>query len=113
MSKYMQIDIRLVPFYEKPFKKSFPKTADLFKEMGYTGPLERDVSLYELVDYLEDMTHSPGISRDLKGRLRQVLNRLTPLKEVAREQLLSRRLNELDRSLYGIEDLFEELERGL
>jgi hypothetical protein len=113
MSKYMQIDVRLIPFYEKSFKKAFPKIAELLKEMDYAAPLEKDISLYDLVDYLEDMTHTPHISRDLKGKLSQVLNRLVPLKEVARERLLSRRLNELDRSLYQMEDLFEELERSL
>ena len=113
MSKYMQIDIRLIPFYEKPFKKAFPKIADLLKEMDYTRPLEKDISLYDLVDYLEDMTHSPAIASDLKERLRQALNQLMPMKEVAREQLLSRRLNDLDRTLYQMEDLFEALESGL
>ena len=113
MSKYMQIDIRLIPFYEKPFKKAFPKIADLLKEMDYTRPLEKDISLYDLVDILEDMTHSPGVARDLKGRLRQALNQLMPMREVAREQLLSRRLNDLDRTLYQMEDLFEALERSL
>ena len=113
MSRHMQIDIRLVPFYEKPFKKLFPRIASLLREHEYTEPLERDVSLYDLVDFLADMARGPSIPSDVKARLRAHVDRLEAIKETAREQLLSRELNELDQSLYALEDAYDELERNL
>jgi len=113
MSRTMQIDIRLIPFYEKPFKRMFPRFASLLRETGYSEPLERDVSLYDLVDYLLDILHEPGVSGDVKERIGSHGSRLAALKESAREQLLARRLNELDESLYRIEDAFTEMERVL
>ncbi len=113
MSRHMQIDIRLIPFYEKPFDKAFPRTALLLREYGYTEPLERDVSLYDLVDTLADMMHAPGVPKELKARIGPRVAGLTSLKETARELLLSRRLNELDRALYELEDAFGELESSL
>jgi hypothetical protein len=109
----MQIDIRLIPFYEKEFAKAFKGIAKLLKEYGYNTPLEKDVSLYNLVDYLADMVREPGVSKDVKDRLRPRVKRLTSLKETAREQLLGRRLNELDKTLYRLEDEFAELEKSL
>ncbi len=113
MSRHMQIDIRLIPFYEKPFKKAFPKLAELLKEHGYTTPLEREVSLYDLVDILVDMTYAPSVSKDVKERIDSPVSTLRDLKETAREQLLARHLNELDATLYLMEDAFDELEKRL
>ena len=113
MSRFMQIDIRLIPFYETPFKKAFPRLAGLFREYDYTLPLERDVSLYDLVDYLEDMLQEPRVATDVKDRVRPHAGRLRSLKETAREQLLGRRLNDLDDFLYRMEDEFVELEKAL
>jgi len=46
MSKYMQIDIGLRPFYEKPLVKVFPKISKLMSSMDYKEPLEKEPSLY-------------------------------------------------------------------
>jgi len=113
MSRHMQIDIRLIPYYEKPFKKLFPGFSKLLREYDYTKPLEKDVSLYELVDYVTDMVQGLRMPPDLKGTLRVHEKRLRGLKEIAREQLLGRRLNELDETLYRLEEEFAELEKAL
>lgn len=113
MSRFMQIDIRLIPFYEKPFEKTLPRLARILGEYGYKTPLEKDVSLYHLVDYLEDMMHESEVPSDIKDRLRPRVHQLGSLKETARQQLLGRHLNELDRTLYKIEDVFSELEKAL
>ena len=113
MSRFMQIDIRLIPFYETPFSKAFSRLAALLREHDYTLPLERDISLYDLVDYLEDMLNEPRVAADVKDRIRPHVNRLRALKETAREQLLGRRLNDLDDFLYRMEDEFAELEKAL
>ena len=48
MSKYMQIDIRIIPFYEKRFEKRFPNIADLLRRMSHKDLVEREVSFYEM-----------------------------------------------------------------
>lgn len=113
MSLHMQIDIRLIPFYERPFKKLFPGIAKLLQKHEYLTPLEQDVSLYEMVDIFVDMTYAPGITAEEKELISPFVSRLEHLKETAREELLSRRLNELDKSLYQIEDEFAKLEKSL
>ena len=45
MSKYMQIDIRVMPFYEKPLVREFPKISKLMSRMDYKAPLKRTVPL--------------------------------------------------------------------
>jgi len=111
MSKYMQIDIRLIPIYEKGFADHFPGIANLLKESGYQKHIENDESLYLLVDYLADLIHSPDFSPDIKKRIAPYVTKMSALKAKAREKLLSRKLDELDQYLYQIEDQFEDLEK--
>jgi hypothetical protein len=113
MSKYMQIDIKLLPFYEKPFKTHFPKLANLLQTLSYTEPLEKEPSLYALVDVLHGIRRDPKTPQDVKLKLDPCLRKLLALRDEARELLLGRRLNALDQVLYHLEDEFEELERDL
>jgi hypothetical protein len=107
MSRYMQIDIRLIPIYEKSFVDHFPGIANLLKESGCQKSIENDESLYLLVDLVND----PDISSDTKKRIAPHVTRMSALKAMAGEKLLSRKLDELDQCLYQIEDQFEDLEK--
>jgi hypothetical protein len=109
----MQIDIKLVPFYERGFEAHFPKLAKLFHSLDYAEPFEKETSLYVLVDSLQRMSRDPKIPSNIKQKTAPFLEKLRPLKEKARELLLSRHLNELDRLLYQMEDEFEDLEKSL
>ncbi|MFP3913042.1 MAG: hypothetical protein ACLFUT_13285 [Desulfobacteraceae bacterium] len=113
MSRYMQIDIRVVPFFEKPFEKSFPNLVNCLRQLSYNDLVEKDPCLYHLTDHLVMIAESPNTPADIKERLRPYVVKLEPLKEQAREFLLSRHLNELDRLLYRMEDVFEDLEGAL
>jgi len=113
MSQYMQIDIRLLPFYEKGFKAHFPRLAAVLERERYLAPGENEASLYSLVDLLQRMHVDPAVTSPVKATMRPFLERLTTLKEEAREALLARNLNELDRLLYQLEDEFETLEASL
>ena len=113
MSKYMQIDVRLIPIFERPFRKCFPKLSKMLKQTSYLDPEKGEVSFYVLVDYLERMSHDQAIPADVKRSVRPWLKKMIPLRERARELLLARRLNELDGLLYELEDIFEELEESL
>jgi hypothetical protein len=113
MSKYIQIDIRLRPFYEKPLVKVFPKIAKLMSSMDYKGPLEKEPSLYVLIDTLVSMLRDDMVPSDIKEKINPYVTKMKTLKETARELLLSRKLNELDQILYQIEDQFLDLESSL
>ncbi|MGM0428571.1 MAG: hypothetical protein ACQEQ7_15205 [Thermodesulfobacteriota bacterium] len=113
MSRYMQIDIRLNPFFEKPFEKTFPNLAHFLRQRSYKELVEKDPSLYHLTDPLVMIAESPNTPADIKERLRPYVMKLDSLKEQAREHLLARHLNELDRLLYQMEDVFEDLEGAL
>jgi hypothetical protein len=112
MSKYMQIDVRLMPFYEKGFKGHFPKLAKAMESSGHLDSGGPEASLYSLVDVLRRMNLDPQVLPLVKERLGPFLEKLIALKEVAREALLARRLNELDHVLYRMEDEFEDMERA-
>jgi len=113
MSKYMQIDIRLIPFYENRFEKSFPHIAKLLTQRSYRELVEKGISLYEIADTLETIAESPNTPSDLRNAISPFVEKLMSLKEVARDYLLARRLNELDQALYRMEDVFEDLEGAL
>ena len=113
MSRNMQIDIRIIPFYEGRFEKQFPRLADMFGRLSRTGPLAKERSLYELVDHLVSVNRDSEAPADLKAKIGPHVKILLSLKREAREHLLARRLDELDRVLYRMEDRFDELEAAL
>ena len=109
----MQIEIRIVPFYEKPFVERFPNIADLLKRMSNANPQTKDISFYALVDYMVGISHDPDVPSEVKESIGPFVQEMLSVKKMAREKLLSRGLNELDQLLYKIEDQFEELESSL
>ena len=113
MSKYMQIEIKLRPFYEKPLVKVFPKIAKLMRSMDYKEPLEKEPSLYVLIDSLVSMLSDDMVPSGIKEKINPYVTKMKELKKTAGELLLSRKLNELDRFLYQIEDQFLDLESSL
>jgi hypothetical protein len=113
MSKYMQIDIRVIPFYEKRFEKRFPNIAEMLRQVSYKEVVEREISFYEMADSLENIADSPHTPSDIRDKIGPYAEKIMGLKETAREHLLARRLNELDQVLYRMEDAFEDLEQAL
>jgi hypothetical protein len=113
MSQYMQIDIRLLPFYEKGFKTHFSRLAAVLEREKVLAPGENEPSLYFLVDLLQRMDVDPAVPSPVKAAMSPFLKRLAALKDKAREALLAKRLDELDRLLYLLEDEFEHLESSL
>jgi hypothetical protein len=110
MSKYMQIDIRLLPVYEEGgLKEAFPDLFNLLSDSGYDLVIEKEPSLYEMVEVMIRIKNDPHVREDSKKRIIRKLNELIKVRDQARESLLARRLNELDRFLYRLEDLFGDL----
>ncbi|MBW2285389.1 MAG: hypothetical protein JRF65_12405 [Deltaproteobacteria bacterium] len=113
MSRIMQIDIRIIPFYEGRFDKQFPRLADMFGQVSHTDPLKKERSLYDLVDHLVSVNRDPAVPDDLKAKIGAHVETLLSLKREARDHLLARRLDDLDQVLYKLEDRFDELEASL
>ena len=113
MSKFMQIDIRIIPFFEKPFGKSFPNITELLRRLSYMEILKKDITFYDLIDTMETIMEHPDTPKEIKERIAPTVRKMRELKETAREYLLARKLNDLDRVLYQIEDQFEDLEGSI
>ena len=113
MSQFMQIDIRVIPFFETPFEKRFPHLVELFRRLSFEEALKKDPSFYELIDTLRTLFEHPDTPSEFKDLMDPYITKLDKLKEQAREHLLARRLDDLDRTLYQIEDQFEDLEGAL
>ena len=110
MSQFMQIDIRVIPFFEVPFEKRFPHLAELFGQLRHGEVLKKEPSFYELIDTIETISEHPNTPKDVREQVGPYVRKMAQLKEKAREDLLGRRLDDLDRLLYQIEDQFEDLE---
>ena len=111
MSKTMQIDIRILPFYEKPFEKTYPKMARLMRRLSFQRLIEEEVSLYALVDVMAGITRDKSVPSDIREVLGPHVEKMQRLKEKASASLLARNLNALDQWLYDIEDVFDDLEK--
>jgi hypothetical protein len=110
MSKYMQIDVRLLPVYgEGGLKKAFPELYRLLDEGGYNLVLEREPSLYEMVEVMIRMNNDPHVGGESKKKISGKLDEMIRVRDRGREALLGGRLNELDGLLYRLEDLFGDL----
>ncbi len=110
MSKYMQIDIRLLPAYgEGGLENAFPHIFKLLSDSGYDLVIAKEPSLYEMVEVMIRIKNDPHVSEISKKPIVRKLDELIKVRNEARESLLARKLNELDRLLYKLEDLFEDL----
>jgi len=112
MSKFMEIEIKLVPVYGSGgLPARFPNLAKFLKDHGYDRVLEAEPGLYQLVDVLTRIRNDPAIAKDAKRAISSLHDKIQKVRDEAREHLLGRRLNELDQTLYRLEDLFNDLEQ--
>ncbi len=114
MSKYIQIDISLKAVYgSQGLRSSFPNLYKFLDTYGYTVVLKEEPDLYHLVDVVVRTRNDPAIPDNAKRPIVAMEKQLVKVRDVARELLLSNRLNELDTMLYRLEDLFADLEKDL
>lgn len=114
MSRTMQIDVRLVPVYDRGrFDELYPGCAALLRDVGKKSLLEEAPTLYHLVEELARTARDPNVSALWKKVLQKHLQDLVRCRDEAREALLARELRQLDRLLYRLEDLFLDLDKDL
>ena len=110
MSKYVQIDIRLLAAYgDGGIRKAFPHLFEILSASGYDLVIQREPSLYEMVEVMIRIKNDPHVREESKKMITRKLDELIKTRDQAREALLARRLNDLDRFLYRLEDLFGDL----
>ena len=107
----MQITVTVQPFYAKDFEGSFPKLARRLNDLC-PDIISPEPSLYELAGQIDKLLY-----RTEGSHLREVLlrrkNDLKTIYKDAQEHIAGRNLSGADKSLYRIEDIFEDIESEL
>lgn len=112
MSKFIEIEIKLLPIYgSSGFAGRFPKLASFLREYGYERVVDEAPNLYHLVEVLTRLRNDPAIPDHAKKPILLLHDKIQTVRDEARENLLARHLNELDKNLYRLEDLYEDLEK--
>ncbi|MFZ3044450.1 MAG: hypothetical protein WA151_00930 [Desulfatirhabdiaceae bacterium] len=108
MSKYMQLTVTVRPYYQKNLEATYPKLTYYLKYLD-SNLVDRNPSLYELVGQLDQLLHR------LEGTpLREILLRysekLRNLHKNIQDNIADWKLAEVDKLLYSMEDIFDEIE---
>ncbi len=108
MSQHMQITVTIRPFYKKSFEKTYPRLA---RHLSFQDPdlVDSNPSLYELAQKIDMLLY-----RYDGTPLRQVLldhkHQLTQTFHAIEEHIADRNLAKVDKLLYTLEDIFDDIE---
>lgn len=111
MSKHMQLTVTVRAYYQSSLERTYGK---LSRHLKYLEPnlVKENPSLYELVGQLDHL-----LLRFEGAPLREVLlrrrDRLLQIHKSVQEGMANWNLAQVDRLLYEIEDLFDEIESEL
>jgi hypothetical protein len=112
MSKYMQLRVRIRPYYKKGLKKAYPRLSHRLSYLDEAW-VEQDPSLFEIIAKLDKLLYQlegdPPF-REILLRHRSALHRLY---EDIEERIADWHLAKADRLLYEIEDIFDGIEHEL
>ncbi len=111
MSKYMQLTVTVRPYYQKDLQGTYPKLA---RDLGYldSSLSTRNPSLYELVGQLDQILYRHD-GTPLRAVLLRHAEKLRSQHKMIQENIADWKLAEADKLLYGIEDIFDEIESEL
>ena len=111
MSKHMQLKVIVTPYYETDLEGSYPKLGRYLRHQD-AGLVGRDPSLYELAGLLDQLLY-----RFDGTKLREILllhkDKLREAHKNIQENIADRNLARVDKLLYRIEDIFDEIESQL
>ena len=111
MSKYMQIAVSVKPYYQQEFQDVFPKLA---RHLGYLDRelVQQNPSLYQLAGHLDEL-----LLKYDGTPLREVLlpqrDKLQQLYKDIEKNIADWNLTQVDKLLYKLEDVFDDLEAQL
>ena len=109
MSKYMQLTVRVRPYYKKSLKADYP---NIGRGLSYQNEAlaEEGPSLFDIVGRLDKLLY------DLEGNppFREILlrhrDKLRKLHVEVQEHIADWKLAKADQALYQIEDIFDQIE---
>ncbi len=107
----MQIRVSINPYYEKNLERSYPKLGRALRQQD-PGLVNRGPSLYELTGQLDLLLYRHD-GTSLRDALVRHKDKLKDIYALIEENLADRNLARVDQLLYGIEDIFDEIEAEL
>ena len=110
MSKYMQLTVRIRPYYKKGFQGAYPNIARRLAHL-HESWTEEAPSLFEIAGDFDKFLYRLDGDPPMKALLLQHKSSLHKLYEEAEEQIADWHLAQADQLLYKIEDIFDEIER--
>ena len=112
MSKYMQLTVRIRPYYQKGLKKAYPGIAHRLSYLDEAW-VEEGPSLYDIVGRLDKLLYQLEGDPPFREILLHYRGKLHKLYEDIQAQIADWHLGQADKLLYTIEDIFDEIEREL
>ncbi len=112
MSKYMQLTVRIRPYYQKGLEKTYPRVA---KRLSYVDEqwAEEGPSLFEIVGRLDKLLYHLEGDPPFRELLLEHRSTLHGLYEDIQEQIADWHLAQADKLLYKMEDIFGDIEAEL
>lgn len=112
MSKYMQLTVRIRPYYRKGLAGVYPRIA---RRLGYLDEawVEEGPSLFEIVARLDKLLYQLEADPPFREILLRHKSALHKRYGGIEEHIADWHLSKADRLLYEIEDIFDEIEGEL
>ena len=111
MSKYMQLTVAVLPYYQKDLEDTYPNLSHRLQTLA-SDLVKRNPSLYEITGQLDKLLYQfDGTPlREVLLRHREALKNLHKCIE---GHIADWNLAQADRLLYKLEDIFDKIESEL
>ena len=112
MSKHMQLTVRIRPYYRKGLAGVYPEIA---RRLGYLHEewVTEGPSLFEIVGKLDKLLYALEADPPFREILLKYKSKLHRRYEDIEAQIADWHLAQVDKLLYEIEDIFDEIEAEL
>ncbi|MGA7144550.1 MAG: hypothetical protein WBY47_08580 [Desulfobacterales bacterium] len=109
MSKYMQLTVRVRSYHKKGLEADYPKFAKAlsFLDEKWTG---QDFSLFDIAGRVDRLLYDAEGNPSFREILLKHKDTLRTLHKTAESHIADWNLAEADKTLYQIEDVFDQIE---
>jgi len=109
MSKHMQITVKVRPYFKKGLKEAYPKIAQGLSYIHETW-MDEGSSLFEMTGKLDKLLYELEGNPPFRKILLKHKDNLRKLHKKAEEHIANWDLAEADKTLYQMEDIFDQIE---
>jgi len=109
MSKYMQLTVKVRPYYKENLKTAYPKISGHLSHVA-ESLVEEDPSLFDLVGKLDRLLYALDGNPAFKEILLKHKDALFNLYDTIQNAIADWQLAQADQALYKLEDIFDEIE---